>query len=429
MLRLIFVLGLISFTAQAVEIRYVDYSQVLKKNNWVFDGTDKISPELIKVENIVPESLSGDHLFDEKDFVVCVEDCKKPDPFFVKNDQIISSELDDKTILELTNVYYHTKKFLRFVENNYGLKIKKKLEIIVNSRVNEFDMVEFNNAFYDPWTNRVMFLRNKNKILKKFNRSGYDPSVISHEMTHALLFSYLPHPINNPKYFVANHEGIADFLAATYLETTKLGLVMRRGKGEDIGSFKRDDKSLKVISKNHYDPHHMGDAVSYVLYKSAQLFDDKDQFNKQFANAIKSLNHQYFYKSILADVLLPKLLESVPKYNLAALESLWSTVYDKRMILLNPEIDLSSLNFGDVRLVEFGYPERIDYSIFRVKLMDITVIKIVAKSSIYYLVKNSDEILGIYDHEESLITTLNQELKNLLLCIDMDSFTCGFMKY
>jgi hypothetical protein len=154
-----------------------------------------------------------------------------------------------------------------------------------------------NNAFFNPADTTLSFLPASNSWLYnitkgKINRSGYDPSVISHEASHFFFNHLFPNAINNE--ISGFNEGFADYIANLHLNNPKVGLIMLRGKAlRDASSLVDGSGQLKTYAPK-LEAHDLGERMSMIMWLSRNEADNKEEFDRLVIDAVKSMSQNPF---------------------------------------------------------------------------------------------------------------------------------------
>lgn len=279
-----------------------NYSLAQNLEIWKDVKADQLPSKLIENQFIQSPTNSYSDLFPKNflqsnRFVVCINDCNAEGPGLkskINQDQF----KNDWDQLEATNVYYWVGAYFNFLNKKFNFTPSKFLKIVTDREIKQNeDSTLFNNAFYDPKESSLSFLPAKRNFLYSFflgkiNRSGFDPSVIIHEASH-YFFEHL-YPIYFNQEIHGLNEGFADFMANIFLNNTKIGSVMLRGKGlRDSSSFKDRDGKYKIYLPS-LEEHSQGERISLALWKSREFTSDKDSFDEFVIDSIIDLSKNPF---------------------------------------------------------------------------------------------------------------------------------------
>lgn len=271
------------------------YGAAENEGIWKKTKVDRVPEAIITKERISDPGAAYSALFpgtffQEDDFTVCLQDCKKADSFKIINGSVAGkNELD---ILEQSNVYFWLKKYFHFLEEKYAFKPKYHLNSFTHREVKEDGRKILNNAFFDPQDISLSFLpADKGFLFRlmqgKINRSGFDPSVIAHEVSHYLFFHLYPNAVN-PEIGGLN-EGFADYIAHAFLNHPKVGLVMLRGKAlRDASNPLTADNKAKIYSPG-LEVHDLGERISFLLWKIRGMANDPVEMDRMVIESIREL--------------------------------------------------------------------------------------------------------------------------------------------
>jgi hypothetical protein len=236
-----------------------DYNLAANPEFWKKPKNDTIPNGLVQPVTVEsptsPYSLYPKNFLQEPKFVVCYINCRTPDKFTVSSgNEIESGRMTEWDLVEQSNVYYWMSKFTSYLNQNFNFTPKWFLEVYTNHQVrDEADgKILKNNAFFNPSKNTLSFLPASNSFLFKvmggrINRSGFDPSVVLHEASHFLFAHLFPEPINDE--IGGLNEGFADYMANTFLNSPKVGLIMLQGKSlRDSSLFLDSSGKLKAYA-------------------------------------------------------------------------------------------------------------------------------------------------------------------------------------
>lgn len=296
---------------------------------WKKTKVDRVPEAIITRETMTDPGAAYSALFpktffQEQDFSVCLQDCKIPDSFKVTGGETkLLNGKNELDILEQSNVYYWLKKYFSFLDEKYAFKPSYHLNSFTHREVKEDGRKMLNNAFFDPQDLSLSFLpADKGFLFRlmqgKINRSGFDPSVIAHEVSHYLFFHLYPHAIN-PEIGGLN-EGFADYIAHAFLNHPKVGLVMLRGKAlRDASNPMTSDNKPKIYSPG-LEVHDLGERISFLLWKIRSMATDPIEMDRMVLESIRELAQTPYgtihdFKSILLEK-LPYVL-SAPNLTLA----------------------------------------------------------------------------------------------------------------
>ncbi|WP_408095934.1 hypothetical protein ACJVC5_12900 [Peredibacter sp. HCB2-198] len=296
------VLITLSQAASALDLPVVSkYAEAEQAQVWVKAKADQVPAALMGLESVSNPTDSYSKTFpknflQENLFVVCYQDCNNKDSIKLKNGEI--SNKDDWNAVEQANVYFWLNRYFNFVESKLNFRLDKYLRVMTNRDMQDDGRKLTNNAFFMPGDTTLSFLpANKNLLFKlmagKINRSGFDPSVIAHEASHYLFQHLYPNAVNDE--ITGLNEGFADYIAHVFLDNPKIGMVMLQGKAiRDASSMVASNKKPKV-----YEPllevHELGERVSYALWETRKLTQDKEEFDRLVIDAVLDLNKNPYH--------------------------------------------------------------------------------------------------------------------------------------
>ncbi|WPU66952.1 gluzincin family metallopeptidase [Peredibacter starrii] len=291
------VLITLSQAASALELPVVSkYSEAEQAQIWVKAKADQVPAALMGNEVVGDPTYAYSKTFpksflQESMFVVCYQDCNNKDTLKLKNGEI--SNKDDWNVIEQANVYFWVNRYFDFVESKLNFRLDKHLRVMTNRDVREDGKKLTNNAFFNPQDTTLSFLpANKNLLFKlmagKINRSGFDPSVIAHEASHYLFQHLYPNAVNDE--ISGLNEGFADYIANIFLDNPKIGMVMLQGKPlRDASSMVASNRTPKVYSPG-MEVHDLGERVSYALWETRKLTQNKEEYDRLVIDAVLDLN-------------------------------------------------------------------------------------------------------------------------------------------
>lgn len=294
---------LFSFSAPALDVPHLDGYDTANPSMW-----DKVKADTVP-SGLVTKSYIDDprnsyaqmfprSFFQEDLYAVCYQDCKNKDVVKVSGSNVDAGDNDS---FEQANVYFWLKHYFNFLEERFSFRPARFLKVMTNRTVKDptAGSKMRNNAFYNPADDTLSFLPASNNFLfnalqGKINRSGYDPSVISHEASHFFFQHLYPNAIN---YEISGlNEGFADYIANIHINNPKVGLIMLRGKPlRDSSSLTLDsiDSTTNERKLKKYSPgleaHDLGELVATSLWLSREVVDNKEEYDRLVIDAVKDI--------------------------------------------------------------------------------------------------------------------------------------------
>lgn len=201
----------------------------------------------------------------------------------------------------VSNIFFHLQRYLAYwkdvalssklsaVKSLDALRFLEPIKVVVCGESGAADYYEKcsesanrNNAAYDFNSDELIFWSRQDKEACKPAHTGADPSVIYHEVTHALIYKLTRFKKETSFSWFAIHEGIADYVAASMLDSAEIGKVLLsecknvnvkyvndKGPGfylrtlENEISIIEDDKQPYT----YRDPHVLGLSLASILWK------------------------------------------------------------------------------------------------------------------------------------------------------------------
>lgn len=315
-----------------IDLAHVDaYDNAGNESLWKDVKADTVPAALLNRSTIDNPELSYSQLFpksflQDNEFAVCYQDCKNKDSVKIRSGLV---ESKDNDALEQANVYFWLKRYFSFLENRFDFKPARHLRVMTNRSIKDPSAGKQmkNNAFFNPADITLSFLPASNSIffnvLKgKINRSGYDPSVISHEASHFFFNHLSPDSVN---YEISGlNEGFADYIANLHLNNPKVGLVMMRGKAlRDASSLVDGQGQLKSYAPK-LESHDLGERVSMVLWKTREQADNKEEFDRLVVDAVKTIGQNPFSTAhSFKTEMMKRIPTVVPSDKMAAVNTIW----------------------------------------------------------------------------------------------------------
>jgi hypothetical protein len=286
----------------SIEIPHIDsYDQAGEENLWKKVKADSVPDALITRTSVDSPSLAYSQLFpksflQDELYAVCYQDCKNKDQIKLNGNSVEARNNDS---LEQANVYFWLKRYFHFLDERFAFRPKKFLKVMTNRSIKDPTQGKKmkNNAFFNPADTTLSFLPASNSWLYnitkgKINRSGYDPSVISHEASHFFFNHLFPNAINNE--ISGFNEGFADYIANLHLNNPKVGLIMLRGKAlRDASSLVDGSGQLKTYAPK-LEAHDLGERMSMIMWLSRNEADNKEEFDRLVIDAVKSMSQNPF---------------------------------------------------------------------------------------------------------------------------------------
>lgn len=280
----------------AIDIPHLDGYDTANEAMWKDVKGDTVPNVLINRSSIDNPAASYSRLFpksflQDEMFAVCYQDCNKKD--LIKN-QNGSIQAGDKDSFEQANVYFWLNRYFNFLEDRFAFRPAKNLKVMTNRSIKDPTQGSKmkNNAFFNPADTTLSFLPASNSFLfnalkGKINRSGYDPSVISHEASHYFFQHLFPNAVN---YEISGlNEGFADYIANLHMNNPKVGLIMLRGKAlRDASSLTDGEGKMKTYSPG-LEAHDLGERVATVLWLTREQADNKEEFDRHVVDSVKTI--------------------------------------------------------------------------------------------------------------------------------------------
>lgn len=310
----------LSASAGALELMVInDYDSAADAAIWKKAKTDQVPERLLQQVSVSSPGAAYASVFpktflQEEQFAVCQKNCDQ-DLFRLSGAEIDKRDRAEWDVIEQTNVYFWLKKYFLHLEEEFNFKPAYFLKVTTNRELRDETKGKQlkNNAFFNPQDITLSFLpASKNLLFKllggKINRSGFDPSVVSHEASHYFFHHLFPNPINDNEISGLN-EGFADYIANGFLNNPKVGLVMMHGETiRDSGDKIDKEKKLKTYEPG-MEAHALGERVAYALWKTREVSQDKIEFDRLVIDAVRTLARNPY--STVHDFKL-KMLERIP---------------------------------------------------------------------------------------------------------------------
>ena len=285
-----------------------DYDRAGDAAIWKKAKNDKV-PEALLSNSITAEPINSyarlfpRHFLQRPEFVVCYVNCSGADQFRLSSGtskQLSpAGKMDEQDIIETNNVYYWLSNYSDYLKTNFDFSPKWFLEVYTNHIIRDENNGKTlkNNAFYNPMNNSLSFLPATDNWLFKLtggrvNRSGFDPSVVLHETSHFFFEHLFQNPVNDE--IKGLNEGFADYMANTFLNNPKIGLVMLQGKTLRDSSSKLDSEGKIKTYAPRMEAHDLGERVAYALWKSRAAVSDKIGFDKMVIESVMQLSQNAF---------------------------------------------------------------------------------------------------------------------------------------
>lgn len=431
-------------SSHALDLMVVDNYQVADKAEiWNRVKTDQLPSALLANVSIDKPGMPYSKLFpknfmQESLYVVCHKDCSR-DAFREQNGKISGRDLNDKDVIEQSNVYFWLKKYFNFVEEKLHFKTSHYLKIMTNRELRDETKGKKlkNNAFFNPMDLTLSFLpATKNLLFKllggKINRSGFDPSVVVHEASHYLFHHLFPDPINGE--IGGLNEGFADYMANIFLGSPKIGLVMMQGKSLRDSAQPIDANGKIKSYEPNMEVHDLGERVSYALWKTRELAQDKNEMDRLVMDAIIDMSRNPY--STIHDFkakMIHRLAQVIHNSDLNEVNIIWEIAFSGSTTKINnlkfldeSTHDTGGIGFKTKQVLpqklaqeygtnaveenEFSFKKIVNISQSQTAiLMDSNV----TKKDYWIALDNSrSNILGIYDLEKKLLTDYS-ELKKI----------------
>lgn len=381
----------------SAELRVVsDYAKALNKASWKHAKSDQVPSGLITKERI---ELSS------KAFKLCYQSCKSFGPL---------SEWDR---IEQENISYWLERYFTYTNREFGWRPKRPLTVITQRPVKDEDgkKAMVNNAFFAPDEESLSFLPSRTSLLykilgSKMARSGLDPSVILHEVSHAFFHDLVPVSLNDELDGLS--EGFSDYMANVILGTPELGAVILQGKvGRNSSSPTTKDGSLKVY-ESRLESHEQGERVALALWKSRQVVPDKQVFDRSVIQAVRAIGRNPFGTlHHFKELIIAQAPEAQP---------IFDQIFPGEVERIQNLDRLSSPNFGTESLMGFSIKQgrqgvlddELEFTIHRNLSLSPTQKAILlgndedSDENLYWAVFDTYRgvVLGLYDTQGALLT-------------------------
>lgn len=329
----------LSTGAHALDLVVVkNYDSASLPGLWKKAKTDQVPGVLLSNESLESPGSAYDSLFpktflQEPLFAVCHKSCQDRDIFKVRGDEIDSKDLRRWDVVEQSNVYFWLKKYFSFLDEKLNFQVEHYLKVLTNRELRDETKGKKmrNNAFFNPKDVSLSFLpATKNLFFKllggKINRSGFDPSVVIHEASHYLFHHLFPNPVNAE--IGGLNEGFADYMANIFLNNPKVGLVMLHGEALRDSSTEIDKKGRFKMYEPGMEVHDMGERVSYALWKTRELSNNKEEMDRLVIDAIMDLGRNP-YSSVhdFKVKMLERLSSVIDEHNLIRVKTTWEIAF------------------------------------------------------------------------------------------------------
>ncbi len=329
-------LSMIPFAHADLKLNVVsDYDLALNAEHWKEPKNDQIPQGLVHEVSLSnpssPYSLYPKNFLQQPKFVVCYVDCKTPDKFKLSGDSLDKSKMSDWDLVEQSNVYYWLSKYTNYLNQNFNFTPKWFLEVYTNHKVREEGKLLRNNAFYNPAKNTLSFLPASNSFLfkvmgGKINRSGFDPSVVLHETSHFLFQHFFADPINDE--ISGLNEGFADYMANTFLNNPKVGLIMLQGKTLRDSSTLVDSSGKLKAYVPRLEVHDLGERVALALWKSREIAPDKIAFDRIVMESVQELSQNPFAAiHDFKNIMVKRIRYEFPSQDAAKAQAQWDLIF------------------------------------------------------------------------------------------------------
>lgn len=260
-------------TIKKFEIDYIDWD-IAQQSKGVSSIAKMSKKAIINYPDHAYQDAHSNIFFSHRDFYICVENCKLPQPNFMLNENengVLSiskrnlSRKEKKKLRVISNVYYWLSQLFDFMHDEIGFVLNKRLQVLVDLNIdepqsgNKFE----NNAFYENQSHTLGFVPKKNSLLLRISgyrlrESGLDPSVILHEAGHSIFQQLLGVSLNGVSYL---HEGFADFIARSFLLSSDIGYVMIKKK-----AVRNCDENIVYSDHNSGSGHNNGNVFSCAIH-------------------------------------------------------------------------------------------------------------------------------------------------------------------
>lgn len=429
----------LSSSAQALELFVVqNYKEAGAAELWKKAKPDQVPESLLSNVSVAGPKSAYATLFpktflQDELLAVCHKNCNDKDIFRVKDGEIDDRDQADWNVIEQSTVYYWLNRYFSFLDQKIQFRPEKYLRVMTNRELRDETQgkVLKNNAFFSPSDFTLSFLPASKSILfklmgGKINRSGFDPSVITHEASHYVFQHLFANPVNEE--IGGLNEGFADYMAHIFLNSPKIGLVMMQGQAMRDSSVPTDKAGNVKAYAPGMEVHDLGERISLALWKSRELSNDKEEMDRLVLDAVKDLGTDP-YASIhdFKVKMLERLSHVTDSVNMPIVNLLWETTFPG-----NPN-KIQGTNFLDVAQNDkpiMGFktkqvlPENLakemainavteeNFSILQLEKISETQIAIRmgteenAKTTPYWIALDAERanILGIYGDDKNLIT-------------------------
>ncbi len=352
----------LSVYAQAgIEIPHVDgYDLAQSDAIWKDVKADSVPSALLNRSLIDNPSLSYSEIFpksflQEEMVSVCYQDCKNKDSIRINGSMI---EAKDTNAFEQANVYFWLKRYFTFLEERFSFRPDKHLRVLTNRSIKDPTAGKKmkNNAFFNPQDISLSFLPASNSFLYntlsgKINRSGFDPSVIAHEASHYFFHHLFPNSIN---YEINGlNEGFADYISNLQLNNPKVGLIMLRGKVlRDASSMVDSSGQIKTYAPK-MESHDLGERVSMVLWQTRADTDNKEEFDRQVVESIKTISsNPYATIHTFKTEMSKRIPHLIPSMKMSNVKTIWEIAFPGNEVKIS---DTSFLNRGEASNSYLGF--------------------------------------------------------------------------
>lgn len=433
----------LSSNAQALELLVVqNYNDAGSAEIWKKAKPDQVPGSLLSQVSVSGPQASYSGLFpktfmQESLFAVCHRNCNDKDIFKVKNGEIDDRDKTDWNVIEQSTVYYWLNRYFSFLDEKIHFQREKFLRVMTNRELRDETKgkVLKNNAFFSPSDFSLSFLPASKSILfklmgGKINRSGFDPSVITHEASHYVFQHLFANPVNDE--IGGLNEGFADYMAHIFLNSPKVGLVMMQGQSIRDSSVQKDKDGNVKSYQPGMEVHDLGERVSMALWKSRELSNNKEEMDRMVLDAVKDLSsdpyasvHHFKLK------MLERLSYVTDPANMEIVKLLWETTFpgnpnkiESTAFLDLEQNDRPIMGFKTKQVLpenlarDMGIPAvtQENFSILQLEKISPSQIAIRmgtetdSKTTPYWIALDAERanILGIYGADKELITEENE---------------------
>lgn len=247
------------------------YSDAAGPNTWKTGG-GLVPDRLLGTVTVVDPSRANQapypNVFLQNElFVVCYDECEKPQPSFAD----ASTKDARERALKISTVYYWVNRLMESMAT-VGFRPEHRLIVRVDRNVESptTGIAMDNNAFFNEKDWSLSFLPVGGLLSQVvtgflFSSPAVDPSVAMHETMHSV-FQQVIGPILNPEVY-GLHEAFADYFALDLLNDHRLGMVFASGK-----ILRENDQVLKY--REGLEVHRLGNVVSSALWKIRGVVGD-----------------------------------------------------------------------------------------------------------------------------------------------------------